>query len=48
MRKIFERIFNRKKETKPKDFEWEKFQEQAKEQFKKLDERGLHIPVFTL
>lgn len=48
MRKIFEKIFNKRKETKPRDFEWERFQRQAREQFKKLQERGLSIPVFTL
>lgn len=37
----------KRKETKPKDFEWEKFQQTAQQQFKKLKEKGLSIPVVT-
>ncbi|MBI2617810.1 hypothetical protein HYW55_06780 [Candidatus Gottesmanbacteria bacterium] len=38
----------RKKETRPRDFEWERFQKQAKEQFVELKKKGLSIPVVTL
>lgn len=37
-----------KKEAKPRDFEWERFQQAARSQFRKLSEKGLSIPVFTL
>jgi hypothetical protein len=36
------------KEQKPKDFAWESFQEVAKEQFIRLRDKGLSIPVITL
>jgi hypothetical protein len=46
---IFKNILgNKKKETKPRDFEWEKFQKSAREQFIKLKKKGLSIPVVTL
>lgn len=49
MRKFFEKLFDtNKKETRPRDFEWERFQRMAKEQFKKLKDKGLSIPVVTL
>ena len=49
IRKIIDRLFNTKKrETKPRDFEWEKFHATAKEQFERLKEKGLSIPVVTL
>ena len=49
MRKVFEKLFGiKKKETKKRDFEWEKFQQTAKEQFKILRDKGLNIPVVTL
>ncbi|MBI4067638.1 hypothetical protein HY407_04595 [Candidatus Gottesmanbacteria bacterium] len=49
VKKIWEKIVgSRKKETKPKDFEWESFQKVAREQFVKLKEKGLSIPVVTL
>ncbi len=38
----------KKKETKQRDFEWERFREVAKEQFVRLKEKGLSIPVVTL
>lgn len=41
-------IKGKKKETRPRDFEWEKFQKTAKEQFVRLREKGLSIPVMTL
>lgn len=49
MRKILEKIFgDKKKTTKARDFEWEKFQQVAKEQFRKLNDKGISIPVVTL
>ena len=48
MRKIIERIFGRKKKTSPRDFEWERFQESAKKQFKILKDKGISIPVVTI
>lgn len=43
--KLFE---SKKKKTEVKDFEMEKFQQMAKEQFKRLKDKGLSIPVVTL
>jgi hypothetical protein len=49
IRRILERLAEQKQEKKSvKDFEWEKFREVAKEQFKKLHDKGLSIPVMTL
>ncbi len=49
MRKILGKLFeSRKKKTQEHDFEWERFQLVAKEQFKKLKDKGLTIPVVTL
>lgn len=49
MRKFFEKLISgKKKRTTPRDFEWEKFQEVAKKQFKSLKEKGLSIPVMTI
>ena len=48
MRKIIERIFGRKKKTSPRGFEWERFQESAKKQFKILKDKGISIPVVTI
>ena len=49
IRRLIEKLFeSKKKETKPRDFEWEKFQKTAKEQFVRLKEKGLNIPVVTL
>ena len=49
MRKLFERLFEpKKKKTIPKDFEWEKFKTMARQQFLKLKDKGLSIPVVTL
>jgi len=48
MKKIFEKIFGRKKRMGPRDFEWERFQESAKKQFKILKDRGISIPVITI
>ena len=36
------------KENIKRDYEWEKFQEVAKEQFRRLKDKGLSIPVVTL
>lgn len=38
----------RRKETKARDFEWERFQKTAREQFQRLKDKGLSIPVVTL
>lgn len=47
--KIKEKISrNKRRETVPKDFEWESFQKIAREQFVRLKEKGLSIPVVTL
>ena len=49
MKKIIEKISGtKKKETKQRDFEWERFQEVAKQQFKILRDKGISISVFTL
>ena len=49
IRKLIDRLLGRsKKENAPKDFEWESFQKVAREQFVKLKEKGLSIPVVTL
>ncbi len=49
IRKIIEKLIDSKKrEAKPRDFEWEKFQKTAREQFEKLRDKGLSIPVVTL
>ena len=49
MKKIIEKLFGaKKKETKQRDFEWERFQEMAKQQFKILRDKGISISVFTL
>ena len=48
MKKIFERFFGKKKKMGPRDFEWERFQETAKKQFKILKEKGISIPVITI
>jgi len=49
MKKIFERLFGGKRKiTKPRDIEWEKFQESAKKQFRLLKDKGLSIPVVTI
>ena len=49
IRKLIDRLLGRtKKENSPKDFEWESFQKVAREQFVKLKEKGLSIPVVTL
>lgn len=50
---MFSRIFgelfsNNNKETEPKDFEWEKWQKTAKEQFLKLRKMGIRFPVISL
>lgn len=46
---LFKKLFNlKRKETKERDFEWERFQKTAKEQFVRLKEKGLSIPVVTL
>lgn len=49
VKKLFSRFFEkRKREEGPRDFEWEKFQKTAREQFVKLKDKGLSIPVMTL
>lgn len=49
IRQLISRLFTgKKRETKPRDFEWEKFRSTAKEQFTRLKEKGLSIPVVTL
>jgi hypothetical protein len=48
MKKIFEKLIGKKRTNTPKDFEWEKFQEMAKRQFKSLKDKGLSIPVMTI
>jgi hypothetical protein len=49
IKRIFKNIFkSKRKETKERDFEWERFQKTAKEQFVKLKDKGLSIPVVTL
>jgi hypothetical protein len=49
MKKLIEKLFgNKKRETKPIDFEWERFQKNAREQFVRLKKKGLSIPVVTL
>ena len=46
---LLKKIFSlKRKETKVRDFEWEKFQKVAKDQFIRLREKGLSIPVVTL
>lgn len=48
-KKFIEKILGKKKsESRPKDFEWESFQKVAREQFVRLKEKGLSIPVVTL
>ena len=48
MKKVVERIFGgKRKQTRVHDFEWEKFQKVAKEQFVKLRDKGLSIPIAT-
>jgi len=49
IKKILEQFFGKaKKQEGPKDFEWESFHKIAREQFLKLKEKGLSIPVMTL
>jgi len=49
VKKVIEKVLRiKKKESGPKDFEWESFQKVAREQFMKLKEKGLSIPVMTL
>lgn len=46
---FLKRIFRvKKKETIKYDFEWETFRKSAKDQFRRLNKRGIHLPVFTL
>jgi len=42
--KLFQK---KKKDTRPRDYEWERFQIVAKDQFRKLKEKGISIPVVT-
>ena len=49
MIKMIKNLFKRnRKETVKRDFEWERFQEVAKEQFKKLRDKGISLPIVTL
>lgn len=49
IRQIIEKLFgSRKKQTGVRDYEWERFRQTAKEQFVRLKEKGLSIPVVTL
>lgn len=49
MIKFFKKLLeSKKKQTAPRDFEWEKFQENAKKQFKSLKDKGISIPVMTI
>ncbi len=49
MLKFLSRLFEpKKKKNEVRDFEMEKFQRLAREQFKRLREKGLSIPVVTL
>lgn len=49
MKKIIEKLFgSKRREARPRDLEWEKFQKTAREQFVKLRDKGLSIPVVTL
>ena len=45
IKKLFE---GKRGESRPRDYEWEKFQVVARQQFRKLKEKGINIPVFTL
>lgn len=48
MQNIFKALFGKnEKQAKERDFEWERFQRIAKEQFIKLKEKGISIPVMT-
>ncbi len=47
--KLFRELFYKNnKITKQRDFEWERFQKTAKEQFLKLRRMGISIQVITL
>lgn len=48
MKGLLKRLIGQKKETKPRDFEWEKFQQTARQQFRRLKDKGLSIPVVSL
>lgn len=49
MKKFLEKLFEgKKKKTKARDFEWERFQASAKKQFRILKEKGISIPVVTI
>ena len=45
---LLRKLTGQKKETKPRDFEWEKFQQTARQQFRRLKDKGLSIPVVSL
>lgn len=49
MIKLLEKLFeSKKKKTQPKDFEWERFKTMTRQQFLRLKDKGLSIPVVTL
>ncbi len=46
---LFQKLFTPKRKANVKrDYEWEKFQAVAKDQFRRLKDKGLSIPVVTL
>lgn len=46
---LFQKLFAPKRKANVKrDYEWEKFQAVAKDQFRRLKDKGLSIPVVTL
>ncbi|MBI3955295.1 hypothetical protein HY338_02520 [Candidatus Gottesmanbacteria bacterium] len=46
---LFQKWFAPKRKANVKrDYEWEKFQSVAKDQFRRLKDKGLSIPVVTL
>lgn len=46
---LFQKLFIPKRKANVKrDYEWEKFQIVAKDQFRRLKDKGLSIPVVTL
>lgn len=49
LKTVLQKLFGPKqKENVKRDYEWEKFQTMAKEQFRRLKEKGLNIPVVSL
>jgi hypothetical protein len=49
IKRFLDKIFTTgRKKTEKRDFEWESYQRVTKEQFRKLKDKGLSIPVMTL